>query len=114
VVKLYLSNKGKGCFSVSKLTYGKNGQVKFLNEEEKRQAFEYILTSPNVDFSIHENNQNQGAWAPEDRIHFQSDVGVPESLKRNMTAGNGSLYGRINCKELCDELRAEATNRKES
>ena len=22
-----------------------------------------------------------------------------------MTAGNGGLYGRINCKEFCDEIR---------
>lgn len=90
---------------MSKLIYGRNGQVKFNNEEEKREAFEYLLTSDNVDFDIHENNQLQGAWGPEDRIHFKNGEDIPECLKRNMTAGNGSLYGRINCKELCEELR---------
>ena len=25
----------------------------------------------------------------------------PECLKRQMTAGRGDLYGRINCKEFC-------------
>ena len=91
--------------NMSKLIYGKNGQVQFKNEEEKKEAFEYLLTSNNVDFDVHENNQLQGAWGSEDRIHFKTGEDIPESLKRNMTAGNGSLYGRINCKELCEELR---------
>lgn len=95
---------------MSKLVYGENGQVRFFSEEEKREAIEYILTSPNVDFNIHENNQNQGAWGPEDRIHFKREEGVPECLKRNMTAGRPGLYGRINCKEFCKELRQIASN----
>lgn len=96
---------------MSKLIYGKNGQVRFNSEQEKQEAFEYILTSNNVDFDIHEDNQNQGAWGPEDRIHFKSGIGVPDCLKRNMTAGKGGIYGRINCKELCEELRVEARRR---
>lgn len=99
---------------MSKLVYGRNGQVHFDNEDEKRQAVEYILNSSNVDFDVHENNQNQGAWGPEDRIHFKSDQGVPECLKKIMTAGNGSLYGRINCKEFCEEIRAEAKRREKN
>ena len=91
---------------MSKLVYGKNKQVRFNSEEEKQEAFNYLLNSPNVNIFIHEDNQNQGAWAPEERIHFFKEEGVPECLKRNMTAGRGSLYGRINCKELCEELRA--------
>lgn len=71
-----------------------------------------ILNTPsNVDFKIHEDNQNQGAWVPEERIHFYSEEGVPECLKRQMTAGRGDLYGRINCKEFCEELRQIAINR---
>lgn len=96
---------------MGKLVYGKNGQVSFKDEKEKEEAFEYLLTSPNVDFDIHEENQLQGAWGPEDRIHFKSGQGIPESLLRNMTAGNGSVYGRINCKELCEELRKIKKNR---
>ncbi len=90
-----------------KYVFGKNGQVYFDTDEELREAVEYILTSSNVDYSVHENNQNQGAWGPEDRIHFKSAVGVPECLKRIMTAGNGSIYGRINCKEFVDYLNAQ-------
>lgn len=90
-----------------KYVFGKNGQVYFDTDEELREAVEYILNSPNVDYSVHENNQNQGAWGPEDRIHFRSEVGVPECLKRIMTAGNGSIYGRINCKEFVDYLNSQ-------
>ena len=94
-------------FYQTKLIYGKKGQVRFNSEEEKKEAFDYLLdpNNSNIEF-VHENNQEQGAWAPEKRIHFRRGSGIPECLKRNMTAGNGSLYGRINCKELCDELKA--------
>lgn len=96
---------------MSNLVFGKNGQVRFDSEEELRIAVDYILNSDNVDFEIHEDNQNQGAWASEERIHFKSEHGVPECLKRNMTAGKVGIYGRINCKEFCDMVRAEARRR---
>ena len=81
-------------------------------ENEKQEAIEYLLTSDNVDFDVHEDNQEQGAWGPEERIHFKSGEGVPDCLKRLMTAGRPGLYGRINCKEFCEELRKEAKRRK--
>ena len=56
---------------MSKLVYGKNQQVRFNNEAEKQEAIDCILNTPsNADFNIHEDNQNQGAWGLEDRIHF--------------------------------------------
>ena len=93
---------------MSKLVFGKNGQVRFNSEEELHIAIEYILSSDNVDINIHEDHPNQGAWASEERIHFKSEQGVPECLKRNMTAGKAGIYGRINCKEFCDMVRVEA------
>lgn len=35
---------------MSKLIYGRNQQIKFNNEEEKKEAIDYILNSKNVDF----------------------------------------------------------------
>lgn len=96
---------------MSNLVFGRNGQVCFYSEEEFQIAIEYILTSDNVDFNIHEDNQNQGAWGPEERIHFKCEAGVPECLKRNMTAGKPGIYGRINCKEFCQLIRTEARRR---
>lgn len=95
-----------------KLVYGRNKQVKFNNEEEKNTAIDYILNNPdNVDFNVHEDNQEQGAWGSEERIHFRSEAGIPECLKRQLTAGNGSIYGRVNCKEFCEEIRLIARQR---
>lgn len=88
---------------MSKLVYGRNGHVRFASESEKREAFEYLRSSPNV-IRVHEDNDEQGAWAPEERIHFKTLDGVPQGLLRNMTAGRGSIAGRINCKELIEDV----------
>ena len=90
---------------MSKLVYGRIRQVCFNSEEEKQEAFDYLKDPNNTNIKfVHEDNQNQGAWGSEERIHFFSEEGVPESLKRNMTAGVGNMYGRINCKELINDL----------
>lgn len=56
---------------------------------------------------ITENLEKAHLKAAAIRIHHI----FPECLKRQMTAGRGDLYGRINCKEFCDELRQIAINR---
>jgi hypothetical protein len=86
-----------------KLIYGRNGHVRFSNEGEKREAFDYLRSSPNV-IRVHEDNHEQGAWGPEERIHFRTLAGVPDGLLKNMTAGNGAVAGRINCKDLIEEV----------
>lgn len=88
---------------MTKLVYGKDNQVEFLSEEEKQEAFDYLITSPDIEFR-HEPNQDSGAWASEKRILFYSKDGVPAGLVRNWTAGVGRVVGRINCGELYDEL----------
>jgi hypothetical protein len=89
---------------MTKLVYGKTQQVEFLNEAEKQEAFDYLINSDDVEF-YHEQNQEQGAWASEKRIHFYSVAGVPAGLMRNWTAGRGTrLRARINCGELYDEV----------
>ena len=89
---------------MTKLVYGKNQQVKFLDEAEKREAFDYLINSENVEFR-EEQNQEQGAWGAEKRILFKSDAGVPVGLRRNWTAGRlPGVKGRINCAELYDEV----------
>lgn len=88
---------------MEKLVFGRNGQISFNNVEEREEAIRYLLSSSNVRFSI-EDNQNQGAWGQEHRFEFFSKTGIPACLDRQMTAGNGSLYGRINCKEFYLEV----------
>ena len=88
---------------MGKLVFGKNRQVQFRSESEKQEAFDYLRESANV-ILVHEDNQDQGAWGSEERIHFKTLVGVPESLQRCMTAGRGNIAGRINCAELIAEV----------
>ncbi|CAM4344409.1 hypothetical protein [Weissella hellenica] len=91
---------------MSKLDYGVKKQVHFDSEADKQRAFDYLLDPNNTNIAFtHENNQNQNAWGPEDRIHFFSFTGVPNCLLDNMTAGVGNIAGRINCKELIDDLK---------
>lgn len=89
---------------MSKLIYGAKGQVRFESEEEKQEALEYLATSPDVELR-YERNDEQGAWAPEKRIYFYSETGVPEGLRRNWTAGIGNVVGRINAGDLYDEVK---------
>lgn len=92
--------------------FGRNGQVQFNSEEELRIAVDYIINNLNNNvLLVHEDNQDQGAWGPEERIHFQNEEGIPNCLKRNMTAGRPGLYGRINCKEFCEYIRNEINRR---
>lgn len=89
---------------MSKLIYGKNNQVEFLNEIEKTDAINYLINSDNVQ-RVHEHNENQGAWGSEKRFLIkEDDPNMPMGVRRNLTAGNSAYYGRINCKELYDEI----------
>lgn len=93
-----------GRYEMTKLVYGKNDQVQFLDEAEKTEAFDYLINSQDVEF-VHEPNQDSGAWASEKRIYFYSETGVPVGLVRNWTAGRGNnVVGRINCADLYDEV----------
>lgn len=89
---------------MTKLVYGKNRQVIFENELEKQEAIRYLRESKNVTHAD-EQNQNQGAWANEKRFMIISnDPKMPIGVRKNLTAGNHSCYGRINCGELFDEI----------
>lgn len=88
---------------VEKLIYGTKSQVVFLNSDEKNEAIKYLATSSNIKMVL-EDNDEQGAWSKEYRFIFIKEEGIPDCLKRNMTAGNKSYYGRINCKELYEEV----------
>lgn len=94
---------------MSKLVYGKQNQVRFESEEEKQEALAYLATSTDVALRF-ENNDEHGAWAPEKRIHFYSEDGVPEGLRRNWTAGRGNVLGRINAGDFYDEIEALRAN----
>ncbi|EGJ36469.1 hypothetical protein [Streptococcus sanguinis] len=89
---------------MTKLTYGKKDQVKFLDESEKIEAINYLKSSSNV-VTVLEHNEEQGAWGSEKRFIIKDDdPNMPVGVRRNLTAGYKGCFGRINCKELYDEI----------
>lgn len=88
-----------------KPTFGTNNppQIQFNNANEYYQALGYLAKSDNTS-SIHwENNENQGAWGSEGRIHFYiSNPPIPGYFK--LTAGTGTVVNRTNCNEFIQNI----------
>lgn len=53
-----------------KKEYGKDGQIKFENENEYYEALGYIADKTHISI---ENNDYSGAWGKEGRIKFSND-----------------------------------------
>ena len=87
------------------IRYGRTGQVCFPD----MHAFYYamgVLAKPGY-IELHwENNEDQGAWGSEGRIHCLKPVSYyPEYFR--FTAGRGSVYARINCNDYVRILVVE-------
>ena len=55
--------------------------------------------------TVLEHNEEQGAWGSEKRFIIKDDdPNMPVGVRRNLTAGYKGCFGRINCKELYDEI----------
>lgn len=78
-------------------------QIQFNNENEYYQALGYLAKSDGTS-SIHwENNENQGAWGSEGRIHFYiNNPAIPGYFK--LTAGTGNIISRTNCNEFIKNI----------
>lgn len=88
-----------------KLRYGTQGQVSFDDLNEYYYALGFLANSRNAELRW-ENNEDQGAWGSEGRIHCL----VPESRFPQcfrFTAGRGAVYARINCNEYVGTLVME-------
>ncbi len=86
-----------------KNSYGQNGQVQFTTKNEYYRALGYLAKSDNTS-SIHwENNENQGAWGSEGRIHFLiNNPPIPGYFK--LTAGRPGVEHRTNCNEFVENI----------
>ncbi|MCR4816125.1 MAG: hypothetical protein K5842_02935 [Bacteroidales bacterium] len=83
--------------------FGKNNQIQFPNENGFYQFLGYLAKSDGSTRIVHENNQNQGAWGPEIRIHVLKPMpSGPWSVRE--TAGNGGIISRINCNEFLENI----------
>jgi len=78
-------------------------QVQFNNENEYYQALGYLAKSDGSTSLHWENNENQGGWGSEGRIHFfvNSSV-IPGYFKQ--TSGTGNIISRTNCNEFVENI----------
>ena len=85
-----------------KLKYGTQWQVSFSDLNEYYFALGFLANSRNAEFRW-ENNEDQGAWGSEGRIHcLVPETQFPQCFR--FTAGRGNVYARINCNEYVGHL----------
>ena len=84
------------------LRFGRQDQVKFSNLHEYYYALGFLANKNNAEIRW-ENNEEQGAWGSEGRIHcLVSENNFPPFFK--FTAGRGNVYARINCNDYVSDL----------
>ena len=83
--------------------YGTQGQIRFNNENEYYQALGYLAKSDGTTSLTWENNEQQGAWGSEGRIHFYTNT-PPISGYFRHTKGTGNIISRVNCNEFLSNL----------
>lgn len=86
-----------------KQSYGTQGQISFNSDTEYYQALGYLAKSDGTTSLTWENNQNQGAWGSEGRIHFYTDNPKITGYFRH-TKGTGNIISRVNCNEFLSNL----------
>lgn len=88
-----------------KLRYGTQGQVSFSDLTEYYYALGFLANSRNAELRW-ENNEDQGAWGSEGRIHcLVPENRFPQCFR--FTAGRGAVYARINCNDYVGTLVME-------
>lgn len=83
--------------------FGRNGQVGFSCPEEYYELLGYLAKSDGSTSITWENNEDQGAWGSEGRICFHTRS-LPSAGCLRFTAGNGSIYKRVNCNDFVKHL----------
>lgn len=86
-----------------KSRFGRNGQVNFSSPEDYYELLGYLAKSDGTTSITWENNEDQGAWGSEGRICFYSKR-LPSAVFLRYTAGNGSIYKRVNCNDFVEHL----------
>ena len=86
-----------------KLDYGTTGQVHFSDAHEYYFVLGLLARTKRTSI-VWEHNEDQGAWASEGRIHIRADRGL-FSTNFNITAGRGSVVGRVNCNDYVSTLQ---------
>lgn len=88
-----------------KANFGENNpsQIRFNNENEYYQALGYLAQNNDTTSLNWENNELQGAWGSEGRIHFYVNTpSIPGFF--SFTAGTGNIRHRTNCNEFIKNI----------
>ena len=83
--------------------FGTKNQVHFASENEYYEALGYLAKSDGTTSIVLENNQDQGAWSYEKRIHIYTDD-FPFTENFRLTAGTGNIRNRVNCNEYIENI----------
>jgi hypothetical protein len=87
-----------------KSSFGSKNQVSFNSESEYYEFLGYLSKNDGTTKIVWENNDEQGAWAQEGRIHFYETK--PEKLRvvLQQTAGIGNINFRVNCNTFVENI----------
>lgn len=87
-----------------KSNFGTKDQVVFGNKAEYYELIGYLASNKDNVKIVWEDNDEQGAWAAEGRIHFYKTP--PGSLRAQLkyTAGRGAVVSRVNCNEFVEHI----------
>ena len=84
--------------------YGKNNQVRFVNDHEYYRFMGYLAKSDGTTKIVYEQNELQGAWASENRIQFFVEPPIQIASNVSLTAGVGNIKYRVNCNDFLQEI----------
>lgn len=84
--------------------FGTVQQVRFNTPQDYYEFLGYLSRNDHTTRIVWENNDEQGAWGPEGRIHFLVDP--PDDLGATLshTAGVGNAVSRVNCNEYVEHI----------
>ena len=90
---------------MAQLIFGTKHQIQFYSDNEFFESLGFLAKNDGTT-SIHwENNEDQGAWGSEGRIHcYQNIVNFPDYFSNAFTAGVGKIINRINCNEYVEYI----------
>ncbi len=80
--------------------------MRFDSPQEYYETLGFLAKSDGSISLVWENNENQGAWGSEGRIHCHTNINrFTAPLSRKFTAGRArNVIHRINCNEFVEDI----------
>ncbi|MFY7665916.1 hypothetical protein [Flavobacterium sp.] len=86
--------------------FGKRNKMRFDTQTEYYETLGFLAKSDGSISLVWENNENQGAWGSEGRIHCHFNINrFTPPLTRKFTKGRAkNVIHRINCNEFVQDI----------